>query len=87
MQATPAVAVVVAPEGKETFRVIALVPAAPVVLGLAEEMETQVRLAPQVVRGLRLPEYAKLFPVALLEMAGLGEMVGHKVAAGVLGTQ
>ena len=82
------VGVAVAARGdKETFRVIAPVPVATEVRGLVEEMGMRVRLDPQVVRELRLPEYAELSPEVPLEMPGLGEMVGHKVAAAALETQ
>ena len=81
------VAVMVARGDKETFRVIAHGPVAPVVRGLVEEMGMLVRLELLEVRAARLLAYVKLFPEAMLETAGLGEMVGHKVAAAALETQ
>jgi hypothetical protein len=87
MRVIPVVVAMVALVALALLSVPALNPVAPGVLVLADQMETRVRLEPLEAREAHLLAYVKLFPEVLLEMAGLGEMVGHKAVVVALETQ
>ena len=87
MRVIPVVAVMVARVAKETLYVATLVPVATGVLGLADQMEMRARLELLGALGARLLVYVKLFPEAMLEMAGLGETVAQQGVVVALETQ